>query len=234
MLTINYKGKLIFVKIRDTIVNGRNSDCDVIREIYDENVYDINRDNFEDGVVLDIGGHIGLFAIFAVLNGAKKVYAIEPDKENFKLLKENIELNAMQETIIPINRAVLDSGYSTEIYLNQSNGVMKDVKEFQSKEAIKPKLGETQNIKTMTLSDLFSDYRIDCVDVCKMDIEWSEYKIIESTRIGMLRRIKYLTMEFHGTDKEHFGSMVSKLTEGFRVNTLGDYKKGGMLYATRY
>src|SRR5688572_16229123 len=45
-------------------------------------------------VILDIGGHIGSFSIWAAQQASKgKVYTFEPNRENFQLLKENKKLN---------------------------------------------------------------------------------------------------------------------------------------------
>ena len=46
-------------------------------------------------VVLDLGANIGYYALMEsmIVGGEGKVYAVEPSPENYKMLKENIELN---------------------------------------------------------------------------------------------------------------------------------------------
>lgn len=58
----------------------------------------IKRETKEGDVVLDIGAHIGYYTLmFARLVGKEgKVFAFEPDPDNFTLLKKNIEINRDQ------------------------------------------------------------------------------------------------------------------------------------------
>jgi len=48
----------------------------------------------KDRVVLDVGANIGAFTHWALANGAKEVWAFEPDKENFELLTKNVGSDA--------------------------------------------------------------------------------------------------------------------------------------------
>ena len=71
-----------------------------------------------DDVVLDIGGHIGLFALFASQFCKKgKIFCFEPVKENYNILLENLELNAVKN-IVPFNLAVYDDSKKVKMYLN--------------------------------------------------------------------------------------------------------------------
>ena len=56
-----------------------------------------------DMVTLDLGANIGyLTLIMAEIIGKKgKVYALEPDENNFKILTENIKLNGYKNVISP-------------------------------------------------------------------------------------------------------------------------------------
>ena len=53
-------------------------------------------------VVLDIGANIGYYTlIFARLVGEEgKVFAFEPDPENFALLKKNVEINGYHNVVL--------------------------------------------------------------------------------------------------------------------------------------
>jgi FkbM family methyltransferase len=62
----------------------------VLKEIV-ENCYKLP-EKFPDGaVVLDIGAHIGLFALECVKRGASKVICYEPERENYALLRANTQ-----------------------------------------------------------------------------------------------------------------------------------------------
>jgi len=58
-------------------------------------------------IVADIGANIGNHSIFfSKLLHAKKVYAFEPVVETFNVLKTNVELNTLSETVIVENLAI--------------------------------------------------------------------------------------------------------------------------------
>lgn len=68
----------------------------------------------KDKVLLDVGGNIGAFAIWAAMNGCKKVYTFEPEQENFRLLSYNTYPWA--EQVVPV-RAALVPHHEKEVNL---------------------------------------------------------------------------------------------------------------------
>ena len=49
--------------------------------------------NYKNSVVIDIGGYKGYFAVYALMNGAKKVISYEFEEKNLQIFKENISIN---------------------------------------------------------------------------------------------------------------------------------------------
>src|SRR3990167_7124298 len=74
------------------ILSGRDFmyDKNPFHEIFYEGIY---RTNYSDAVVLDVGAHKGYFTVNALLNGALRVYAYEPEEFNFKFLIKNVKRN---------------------------------------------------------------------------------------------------------------------------------------------
>ena len=69
-------------------------------------------------VVIDVGGHIGAFALCAAANGAR-VITIKPVPDNFHRLTENIAANAMQSQVKAI-RAALWSAAGERVMQSQT------------------------------------------------------------------------------------------------------------------
>ncbi len=69
--------------------------------------------------VLDIGANIGYLTLLAAkqtgLGG--KVYAFEPETENFRLLRKNTEVNGCSN-VIAVNKAVADKDGPLKLYIN--------------------------------------------------------------------------------------------------------------------
>ena len=78
-----------------------------INDVWIRNSYTPFDDSIKQGdVIVDIGAHIGSFSIFAATKFRDTiVYAYEPAPENFKLLKENIKLNKLNN-IVPYNQGI--------------------------------------------------------------------------------------------------------------------------------
>ena len=140
----------------------------------------------EGDIVLDIGANIGYYTlIFARLVGDKgKVFAFEPDPENFALLKKNVETNGYKNIIL-INKAVSDKEGEIKLYLNKYNKANHTI--YQTEEN-----RESIPIKTISLDNFFKDYK-GKIDFIKMDIEGAEYLAIKGM-INLLKKNKNIKL----------------------------------------
>lgn len=232
-------GRTLDIQVReDLIVSGINVDIAIVEEIFTENVYQVGEDDIKDKIVLDLGANIGAFSLYAAALGAKKVYAFEPNPNNYAVLLNNIAINGFEEIIYPIKKAVSDSekvqmigegGCSREEmtgFLVGSDAVIDE----------KAKYGERIEAEAMNLKDIITMIirMHPGIGVLKSDIEWSEYYSFSTIDKEMMDWIDYLTMEFHGTGQRVFGIMFANLTQSFNLHTFGSFDRGGMLYGRRY
>ena len=177
-------------------------------------------------VVLDIGGHIGLFALFASQFCKKgKIFCFEPIKENYDLLLENIELNAIKN-IIPFNLAVYDDSKKVKMYLNEDDAGHSII------------LPSSKSIQTdsISLKKIFDDNKIDLCNFAKIDCEGSEYSIIDALPPEYLKRINKMAIEYHFADSkpELANNLISKIENaGFHVKKKPHYNDMGFLYVRR-
>ena len=194
----------------------------VVREIFEENVYEVKDTRFNrGGVVIDIGANIGTFSVLAAHFGAT-VYAIEPEPHNLEALKRNIELNNMQEKIYPCPYAISDYKGTAVIHDSGGGASIKDDGAFGAE------------VEVMPFDNFFLLYNINEVDVLKIDVEGSETEIILSTSKENLQKCKDITMEFDIRTGRYMGEMVKKLSETHHVRTMGSWERGGMIWAWLY
>jgi len=71
-------------------------------------------------VVVDIGANIGVFNIYAAKKTKNKVYAFEPFPDNYKILKNNIFQNKL-DNIQPYNYAISDYSGIVKLYVTESS-----------------------------------------------------------------------------------------------------------------
>ncbi|MBU2634018.1 MAG: FkbM family methyltransferase [Nanoarchaeota archaeon] len=179
----------------------------------------IKKEIKEGDVVLDIGANIGYYAlIFAKLVGPKgKVFAFEPDPENFALLNKNIKINEYKNVVL-INKAVSNETGEIKLYLNEYNKANHQI--YPSKNHRKSIL-----IQTTRLDDFFKDYK-GKIDFVKIDIEGAEYLAIQgmSNLLNKNKNIKIITefypcwLENFNVKSEEYLKLLSK--HGFKLYNL--------------
>lgn len=170
-----------------------------------------NWENFETGIieknvkkgdiVLDIGANIGFYTlILAKLVGKKgKVYAFEADKNNFKILKKNVEINGYKNIIL-INKAIWNKKGSIKFYVNKKNTA--------GNSTYRGKNLEHDEIESIKLDDYFKKNKK--VNFIKMDIEGSEGRAIKgmSNLLKENKNIKIIT-EFYPKFLNQIGKEIN-------------------------
>ena len=148
--------------------------------------------DFKEKVVVDLGAHIGGFTTMAADGGAKSVHAYEAWKENFKVLKNNVE---GYDNVEIHNCAVWKSNSSIKnVYFHtdfdQSNTGGGGVFEVT---------GQGLEVRCVGLDDIIRDTGF--IDILKIDIESSEFPVIyTSSRLHMVRAI---IGEYHHGRTDH-------------------------------
>lgn len=213
---------------------GSEPDAAVVREAWVENVYQMHPGDFNtSGVFIDIGANIGSVSVQVASWGRDRreagdselppirVIGYEPEPDNLRMLSENLARNGVEATIH--NKAVSSSRGTAWITDGHGGSTLYS--------SVQP---ESHEVEVVRLIDVFADNKVDECDVLKIDTEGSEYAIIAGASLAELRRIKYLTMEFHTASDEVFGQMVATLAKVFNSHIIGSPERGGQYYGKRY
>jgi FkbM family methyltransferase len=147
--------------------------------------------------VLDIGAHIGTYALWAGSMGSR-VTAIEPEPGNFVALQGNIAANEMTYPIAAYQYAVSGRGGPIALYVNPmgataAHSMCYTLTEQQRRE----------NCITIESIDLAKAIELagGHVDLCKIDTEGAEYEILFNASGDTLSRIDRLVLEWHLDEK---------------------------------
>jgi FkbM family methyltransferase len=177
-------GKLKFYYRNDSTDGG------ALTHILDQTYYlfvpDLKHKSFD--VIVDVGAHIGTFCIVTASKSEKtRVFAIEPCKENFEILKKNISLNKLKNV------------FASNIALSDSNGeeILFHSKVGNIAHSLTMRSLEGEVVETKTLSRFFSENNIEYCDFLKLNCEGSEFKIILSTPKVFLEKIKFMLLLYH-------------------------------------
>jgi len=157
----------------------------VIKEIFGERPYLIPKPG---DVVVDVGAHIGTYSLLAcrAMNGEGKIYAYEPDPDNFDLLKKNISINRPLSNIIKAyNKAIAGDKGIRKFYLyTRRNKVLSGYSSFSpyQSQVSNTQIYKTIEVECITLKDVFESNNLDNIDLLKMDCEGCEYEILFSSK----------------------------------------------------
>lgn len=187
-----------------------------------------------DGNIIDVGAHIGTFALSAALIVPEgKVYAIEPCQSTFTLLKRNIELNRL-ENILASNIALSDKSGLARLSYFPENEIDGDQNWGNTLTSTFEK-GEI--VSTYSLSVFLDENDILKCDFMKLNCEGSEFEIILGAEPEYLRRVKLILILYHmDLNKQHnFGELNEHLRKsGFNVTIRNKEKERGWIIADRY
>jgi len=159
-------------------------------------------------VVVDIGAHIGSFAILAAAQATKgAVYAVEPVPGNFEVLCENVRSNHACN-VVPICAAMGPSSGTGRIY---GDGAAANL--FATRG------GSGKEVRLITLSQLMEEHDLRRIDLLKMDCEGAEHEILANAAAPVLRRISRIVLECHNMDgRKNIDTLQGGLREkGFAV-----------------
>lgn len=176
-------------------------------------------------VVLDIGAHIGYYTLILsdIVGKDGWVFAFEPDKKNFEILKKNVEINGCKNVTL-VNAAV--TSRTGKITLYDGGG-----------KSSNPTIGDNGNPGTTEVDcvslDSYFQFLPHVIDFIKMDIEGAEvYALAGMTNLLMRKNNKKIKMilEFYPFGLSRSGVSGEKLLgvlamHGFRMSIIDEDKE---------
>src|SRR5215470_11842219 len=116
-------------------------------------------------VVIDIGGFIGDFSLYAVKRlNASRVIVCEPSPRNWALLLKNIANNGYEGRIEPVNKAVTD-GRDAMMNIDAPDDCQCTVSAYAPSEQ------PLSAVPGISLAQLLRDHAVENVDLLKIDCE---------------------------------------------------------------
>lgn len=184
MNTVNYFGKNYTMNYLDDM-----PDCAVNKAVSRNRIWEPRivkmyaRLLNKDSVVLDIGAHLGTHTIpFSHL--CKKVYAFEPQKKIFNLLKKTISDNQINNVKL-YNNIVSDTDGESMEFINSDTGKA-------SACTLRPYLnGVTSNEITMTIDNL----KLGAVHFMKIDVEKAEWFVLRGAKDTIMKYKPIILLE---------------------------------------
>ncbi len=207
------------------------------QEIFGDRVYLKHGIVFnEDDCIIDVGANIGLFTLFAQQKSPKgTIYAFEPAPHAFDKLETNAKLycqnthlfncglggETKEETFTFYPRSSVFSSFAADTeqdekairsiiinMLQRDSSLDEESLERLADEFLKDRLErETYQAQLRTLSEIIEEYKIEKIDLLKLDAEKSELAILQGIKDNHWSLIKQIVIEVH--DQE--GSTIKQV-----------------------
>ncbi|HBU07090.1 MAG TPA: hypothetical protein DEB09_03315 [Candidatus Magasanikbacteria bacterium] len=229
---IKFNSQNININYRD------DSDLSVIDEIFVDKMYRSVENIILNTkhCILDIGAHIGLFSIYAsVLNPKIKIIDLEPEPDNFALMKENLKLNHCKNVeakclaVIPSECEgslfkSTDEQLTTNLYLSNNSH-----NHTTSTGHLTTKPPDHITVTAMTLEKLIGNKKI---GLLKMDIEGGEFDIVKNMEYRIWGMIDCIAVEYHENENNKRSDLENIIrSHGFSVEHFPNHydKRFGLL-----
>lgn len=169
----------------------------IYHEIYYDGIYmdimNVLDKTKKDPVIVDVGANIGI-TVQHFKEHAKKVYAIEPAKDNFEALKANVEKNGWDNVEV-FNMAISNEDGEADLRIFSPNTTSNSI-------VFKAQPGEkVEKVPTKKFMTFFKENNITHVDFMKFDVEGAENLILPSEDFAEASKmIDCIEVEFHFDD----------------------------------
>lgn len=159
-------------------------------------VYDRDETNFMYNIIkpdwqcIDIGANIGYFTIL-MARLCKFVFAFEPDNDNFVLLRNNINLNKINNVVAFCNAVTNDNEGAVQLHECTFNRGMHRI--YPSKWCE----GKVTKVKGVRLDDFNQIRQFEKINFVKLDIEGAELGALKGMEKLIYENKPVLLIEFH-------------------------------------
>lgn len=197
-----------------------------IDKIYDDFLSKINID-----VTVDLGANQGLFTHLVLTKGSKKVYAIEALKDCCDNLKKMFD-----DKVIIVNKAISDNNEKKNLYFDKviSTFSHTDMERFKKNPYNTDAVYEKTEVEGITINDLIKEYKIDKINLLKVDIEGDEYLLFKSITEENLSKIDNMLIEYHHNYNNEVDVIINKIKSNFNFEMVKTKQlNGGNILATK-
>lgn len=199
----------------------RPGDRKIIDEVYSEGAYSA-AEMREDDVILDVGAHIGVFALYAARRVPKgRVICVEPAPLNRALLLENLALNGLRDVKVHDCGVAAEPG-EARLYLSGDDALHSLLRSDSP----------SVPIRLSTIDAIAQAEGIESCGLLKLDVEGAELSALEGAA-RTLERTRQVLVEAGKAGEQHLRVRALLERAGFRCATRTDTPGGVVYYAWR-
>jgi FkbM family methyltransferase len=189
-------------KVPSVVVRPGTADLSVFEEVFRQNGYDFDLPS-EPRIIVDAGAHIGLMSVALTHRYPEaRIIAIEPEGGNFRILCEQAKRHPRIEPL----RAALWAR-DTEIQIANPTAATWSFRTEERGDGIQ------EAIPAISLPTLMTRYKLERIDLLKMDIEGAEADVLASAD-EWIDRVDTLVVELHDRHRPGCSAALERAIAG--------------------
>jgi FkbM family methyltransferase len=190
-------------------------------------------DQFQaDDVLWDIGANVGVFTLYAAIVRRARVLAFEPSADNYMVLCRNVEINALDDRVIPYCVA-LSANTGLGVLNSQSRAMGSALHQFgrpgdTSRYWVTKNCSHVQGVVGFSIDDFVRHFSPAFPTHLKLDVDGLELAILQGAVDTLAdRRLRSILVEFSITDdaQERDSGMELLAAAGFEFVSQGELQK---------
>jgi len=196
------------------ILREVSSDLYTFGDVFEQEVYrNVLRHLPECSTIIDLGANIGLVSLYlANAYPSARIVAVEPNRENFELMKTNLRDLIEEKRCVPVQAAV----WSTRKVLTVDPQWLPDAYNAYRLREQPSRQNALDYVQGFTMLEILATSDFRQVDLLKVDIEGAEVELFRND-LGWLDRVGAIAIEFHGRSRDESGFDQVLAEHGFKV-----------------
>jgi FkbM family methyltransferase len=170
-------------------------------------------------VLVDVGANVGMYTVWAAKTRGVRVFAFEPESQNYGLLNRNLMLNGLGESVRAYCLALSDAAGFSELHLSELDvgGSCHQLGEKIDHNRRPARFRFSQGCVAARLDDLVRDGVVPPPQHIKIDVDGLEPKVIAgAAQVLRARETRSLLIEVNQNLPDHLQMVRDLNTLGFR------------------
>lgn len=179
-------------------------------------------DSIEPGsILLDVGANVGMYTIFAAKVRNARVFAFEPESQNYALLNANIHINNLSDQVTAYCAGLSDQNGLDKLYLSNFSlgSSCHSLGEEVGFDLAPRKSPFTQGAISLSLDLAIQQGMLPVPDYIKIDVDGFEHKVLFGARETLANpKVKSLIVELNPSIPEHLDAVRFLQEIGFKYS----------------